>query len=216
MVTGGNRETNLVAMVAAVKANREKPLFDSSITYHMLSNIEKEKLVIDLYYNQHKNVRQIAQEARMSFRDIATILKKQEAAANASDNGGNGNGTVVVDNQQQGSSKSQSRYNEKATQAYNLFSEGKKPIEVAIQLNLREKQVNKLFREFWRLKNLNELYEIYLQIEHCLPSFLKLHKALKKKGLNPKNADEFADAIEIGVVKLPELQGQYQNLQDKV
>ena len=42
---------------------------------HMLS-IEKEKLVIDLYYNQRKNVRQIAQEARISFRDIAAILKK--------------------------------------------------------------------------------------------------------------------------------------------
>jgi DNA-directed RNA polymerase specialized sigma subunit len=37
----------------------------------MLSYIEKEKLVIDLYYNQRKNVRQIAQEARISFRDIA-------------------------------------------------------------------------------------------------------------------------------------------------
>jgi hypothetical protein len=34
----------------------------------MLSNVEKEKLVIDLYYNQRKNVRQIAQEARISFR----------------------------------------------------------------------------------------------------------------------------------------------------
>jgi DNA-directed RNA polymerase specialized sigma subunit len=36
----------------------------------MLINVEKEKLVIDLYYNQRKNVRQIAQEARISFRDI--------------------------------------------------------------------------------------------------------------------------------------------------
>jgi DNA-directed RNA polymerase specialized sigma subunit len=44
----------------------------------MLSNIEKEKLVIDLYYNQRKNVRQIAQEARISFRDIAAILKKRK------------------------------------------------------------------------------------------------------------------------------------------
>jgi DNA-directed RNA polymerase specialized sigma subunit len=35
----------------------------------MLSNVEKEKLIIDLYYNQRKNVRQIAQEARISFRD---------------------------------------------------------------------------------------------------------------------------------------------------
>jgi DNA-directed RNA polymerase specialized sigma subunit len=44
----------------------------------MLSNLEKEKLVIDLYYNQRKNVLQIAQEARMSFRDIAAILKKKK------------------------------------------------------------------------------------------------------------------------------------------
>jgi len=57
----------------------------------MLSNVEKEKLVIDLYYNQQKNVLQIAQEARISFRDIAAILKKKEAAAvNGSGNGGNG------------------------------------------------------------------------------------------------------------------------------
>jgi hypothetical protein len=36
--------------------------------------------------------------------------------------------------------------NEKATQAYKLFSEGKKPVQVAIELNLREVQVNKFFR----------------------------------------------------------------------
>ncbi|HET7389749.1 MAG TPA: hypothetical protein VFJ51_02920 [Nitrososphaeraceae archaeon] len=45
-------------------------------------------LVIDLYYNERKNVRQIAQEARTSFRDIAAILKHSIS-------------TVVVDNQQQ-------------------------------------------------------------------------------------------------------------------
>jgi DNA-directed RNA polymerase specialized sigma subunit len=62
----------------------------------MLSNVEKEKLVIDLYYNQRKNVRQIAQEARISFRDIAAILKKKEAAVN--DGSGDGNEIVIVDN----------------------------------------------------------------------------------------------------------------------
>ena len=39
-------------------------------------------LVIDLYYYQGVNVRQIAQEDRMSFRDIGAILKKKEATAN--------------------------------------------------------------------------------------------------------------------------------------
>jgi hypothetical protein len=143
----------------------------------MLSNIEKEKLVTDLYYNQRKNVRQIAQEARISFRDITAILKKKEAAeVNAV---GNGSG-IGVDNQQQyqqsDDSSTNKSPNEKATQAYKLFSEGKKPVQVAIELGLREKQVDKLYREFCKLKNLNELYEIYPQIEHCLPSFLKLHK----------------------------------------
>ena len=67
----------------------------------MLNNVEKEKLVIDLYYNQRKNVRQIAQEARISFRDIAAILKKKEAAAVNDGGSGSGNGIrVAMDNQQ--------------------------------------------------------------------------------------------------------------------
>ena len=85
---------------------------------------------------------------------------------------------------------------------------------MAIELNLREKQVDKLYREFWKLKNLNRLYELYPQIEHCLPSFLKLHKALKKSGLNPNNVEWFAEAIETGAIKIPEIQKQYAKIKD--
>jgi hypothetical protein len=53
--------------------------------------------------------------------------------------------------------------NEKATQAYKLFSEGKKPVQVAIELGLREGQVNKFFREFWKLK----------QVDKCMRSIHK-------------------------------------------
>ena len=66
----------------------------------MISNVEKENLVIDLYYNQRKNVRQMVQEARISFRDIGTILKRKEGAA-VNDGNGSGNGIrVAMDNQQ--------------------------------------------------------------------------------------------------------------------
>ena len=85
----------------------------------MLSNVEKEKLVIDLYYNQRKNVRQIAQEARMSFRDIAAILKKKEAAAVNDIGSRSGNAIVAMDNQQQlGNGSSQS--NQKSTSLQTL------------------------------------------------------------------------------------------------
>ena len=39
---------------------------------------EREKAVLELYYNQGKNIREIAQEARMSFRNIGAILNKAD------------------------------------------------------------------------------------------------------------------------------------------
>jgi DNA-directed RNA polymerase specialized sigma subunit len=43
----------------------------------MISTIqERERFVSDLYYNQGKNTREIAQEGRMSFSVIGAILKK--------------------------------------------------------------------------------------------------------------------------------------------
>jgi hypothetical protein len=87
---------------------------------------------------------------------------------------------------------------------------------VAIELNLREGQVNKFFREFWKLKRQYRLYELYQQIEPYLPSFLKLHKALKKRGLNPNNVEWFAEAIETGAIKIPEIQKQYAKVNDEL
>jgi hypothetical protein len=113
----------------------------------------------------------------MSFRDIGFILKK----------GGLSHGiTTIEDNNDNGNKKSS---NEKATEDYKLFSEGKEPVQVAIELNLREAQVNKFFREFLKLKRQDSLYQIYPEIEHSLPSFLKLHKGLKQRGLNPNNVE---------------------------
>ena len=74
----------------------------------MLNSSERE-IVIELYYNQGKNVREIGQEARMSFRDISTILKKAS----------NGSGNGMTYHQQQSNGNNQS-HNEKATQAYKL------------------------------------------------------------------------------------------------
>jgi uncharacterized membrane protein len=79
MVADGNREANLIAMVA-VKANSVKCLL-IVIVYHMISNAEKEKLVLDLYYTQRKIVRQIAQEAGMSFRYCCCIKEKRRGSS---------------------------------------------------------------------------------------------------------------------------------------
>ena len=41
----------------------------------VLTRQQRERLVLDLY-NQGKSTREIAEEARMSFKDIGTIIKK--------------------------------------------------------------------------------------------------------------------------------------------
>lgn len=164
---------------------------------------EREKNVLELYKNG-KNTHDIAKEQRMSLRDISIILRNSQLSHGIAITKDNGNGN------------NNNSPNEKSTQAYKLFSEGKKPVEVAIQLGLSEKEATRYYKEYWKLKRLYKLYQLYTEIDHCLPSFLKLHSALKKKGLTPGNVEWFANAIETGAVKLPELQKQYQNLQNMV
>ena len=133
--------------------------------------IEKEKLVIDLYYNQRKNVRQIAQEARISFRDISAIIKKKEAAE-VNHGSGSGNQNGIVDKQQQSNDSNNKSPNEKATQAYKLFDEGKKPVDVAIQLGLSEKEATRYYTEYWRLMHLYILHSIYKELNGDLSPIL--------------------------------------------
>src|SRR6476646_6734413 len=216
MVTDGNRETNMVAMVA-VKANNAS-IYLTVIVYHMISNVEKEKLVIDLYYNQRKNVRQIAQEARISFRDIAAILKKKEeaAAVNGHDSGNRNGIRVAIDNQQQQLGNGSSQSNQKSTQAYKLFSEGKTPVEVAIQLSLSEKEAIRFYTEYWKLKRLYSLYHIYQESKGDLSYILKLCRIAKRHGITADNIEWFVNMVDIGVYKIPDLQKQYAKLQDEL
>jgi hypothetical protein len=202
--------------MVAVKANSVS-IYLTVIVYHMISNVEKERLVIDLYYNQRKNVCEIAQEARISFRDIAAILKKIEAAAVNGDGSGNGNGIRVAIDDGTNSSNNNKPSNEKATQAYKLFSEGKTPIEVAIQLNLSEKEATRYYTEYWRLKRLYSLYHIYQESKGNLSYILKQYRLAKRQGITADNNIEwFVNMVNIGTYNIPDLQRQYAKLQDEI
>src|SRR5215207_6638874 len=99
----------------------------------MLTRQEREQFVIDLY-NQGKTIRDIAKEIRISFRDIGTVLKKEEEKERQKRQLENNTTTTAdSDSTQPGMSLS--------TQAYKLFSQGKTPVGVAIKLDLRESEV---------------------------------------------------------------------------
>ncbi len=162
--------------------------------------IEREKQVIELS-KQNKSTRYIAEALKMSLRDIGIILKKH----------GLSHGIAMIKD----SNKSP---NEKATQAYKLFSEGKKPVNVSIELDLRENEASKYFREFLKLKGQDEVYEIYLENKHYLRSLRKLHRVLKREGMAASSNDieSFVRIVKIGTYKIPELQNEYAKLKGEV
>ena len=70
---------------------------------------------------------------------------------------------------------------DKSTQAYKLFAEGKKPIEVAIELGLDRRETNRLYLDVWKLKRLYTLNHIHEQIGDELRTFLTLYKIVKRQ-----------------------------------
>ena len=106
--------------------------------------------------------------------------------------------------------------NEKAIQAYKLFDEGKKPLEVAIQLCLSEKEATRYYAEYWRLKNLYELHSIYKEIKGDLFLILRLYRLLKREGIRPKDLEWFIHTVNIGMYKIPEIQKQYAKIKDEL
>ena len=150
---------------------------------------ERRKRVIDLYFNQHKTYAEIAQIEKMSPRDIHTIIKEEIARSQ------------------------KHKQEEQSTEAYQLFSEGKTTVKVAIALNLPASKVIKLFIEYWKLRGLDKLYTIYKETNGKLWPFLKLYKELiKKRRMSMK---QVIDVVEIAIHKLPHMENLYRQAKDE-
>jgi predicted transcriptional regulator len=119
---------------------------------------ERKKRVIDLYFNQYKTYAEIAEIKHILPRDIYGIIKEEESRRQK----------YKDQRQQEGIS----------SKAYKLFTEGKRPVQVAIGLNVREPEATKLYKEYWKLKRLHILNFIYKQTNGKLESFLKLYRQL--------------------------------------
>jgi hypothetical protein len=130
----------------------------------ILNKHDKEQLVIELR-NQGKNIRQIAPAAHLSFSDIGSIIRKIDGR----------------DNDDGVEAKIDIKNKSRETKALWLFSNGKKPIEVAVELDLTASEVHEMQEEFLALNGLYDLAFAYNEVKACLPSFLKLFHCLKER-----------------------------------
>src|SRR6188472_1804668 len=160
---------------------------------------DRERKVLELY-DDGKSTRDIAKEQRMSLRDISIILKKNQVS----------HGIVITKDNGNSDNNNNKSPNQKSTQAYKLFSEGYKPVEVAIELGLSERQATRYCREYWELKGLYELTFLYEERKHYLPSFIRLHNIMEREGMDDEN--DIANMLKYAK-ELPNLQRYCQNLQ---
>ena len=124
----------------------------------VLSREEKEKMVLDLYYNKGYTYKQLTRELRMSPNQIREIIKRHEEKNDA------------IANKKKMLSLS--------SQAYKLFYEGKNNVEVAIKLDIPESQATQFRLEYWRLKGLDILESLHIRTKGKIFSLLKLYQEL--------------------------------------
>jgi hypothetical protein len=165
----------------------------------MLSRTEKEQRIIELY-KQCKTIREIAQDVHMSFGDIGAIIRKVT-------------GFQGDNNKPKEQDKVPVTTLSKDTQSFALFSQGKRPIEVAIKLDLKADVVDKLYQQFWRLEGLHQLNMAYKEIRRYLPSFLTLFRIMKQQRMMTEQ--DVVDALRFGK-ELPYLKDQFELLVEEI
>ena len=97
----------------------------------ILNKKEKEELVVKLH-REGKTIRQIAAAAHLSFSDIGTIIRRED------------------DHDKDNDIETKHFKNKtKTTQALHLFKSGKKPIDVAIELDISANEIEDILQEYW-------------------------------------------------------------------
>jgi len=115
------------------------------------------------HHSQGMSTREIAKLLHMSFTDIGKILKDSDKEKEAE--------------------QQRTRQEFLSSQAYKLFSEGKSPVQLAIELNIRASEAIIFQREYWGLEGLHSLNRIYEEVKDDTWHFVNLCKSVKAAGV---------------------------------
>jgi hypothetical protein len=148
------------------------------MAFIILNKFEKQKRVIELHL-EGKTIRAIAPLVRMSFRDISKIIKSYDKKLRLQQQ----NKKEEQETNQQTNTKKESL----STRAFKFFKEGKKPTDVAIELNLPFKQVKKIWFQFLNLERMEECYELYNGFRYEIPKLLSISNYMKRNNISGNN-----------------------------
>lgn len=152
---------------------------------------EKHQLVCKLF-KEGKTMREMAKEVHMSFCDIGKITKK-------------------LHQEKEPMIKEKS----KESQALELFKKGKNPVDVSITMDLNPSEVVQIYNQFWELKGLHQLLDLYRKVKADTSLLLKVYEVVKKYSLTKKdliNIVNWADEFLFLKEEIQEMEEQFKDL----
>jgi uncharacterized protein YerC len=139
----------------------------------LLNKFEKHALVIRLL-KEGKTYREICHIAHIAPRDINSISKKYEQQKRLENN-------KRKENNQQ---STQPKKPPICTQAFKLFSDGKKLTDVAIDLEIPARKALELWSQFLKLERMEDCYEFYQEYSYDIPRFLSIATFMKRNNIS--------------------------------
>ena len=167
----------------------------------MVVNEEEKRRIIDLHFTRHKTIREVCRIMGKSSHDITPVTKEHRILL--------AQNYAPVNGEQNEDAQYEHDRTIPNVKAYKLFDEGKSPLEVAAELNLPGPQVQQYYVEYWKLKQMHQLFNVYQEIQNSIGYFLKVVRLGKKEGLTPEqiiNLIKMADDIHRLKEKFEQLQ----------
>jgi hypothetical protein len=157
-------------------------------------------------------IRPAAKITKKSSRDIILVLKTLESQEKEEDWKIDNNNTKELERKEETLDKDDKNL-APYTKAYKLFSEGKRPIQVALILKIPEAEVTKYYIEYLRLTQLTDLPLIFkdLGVKGISVFLILTQKALAEN----LKTDEVLNLLKLANDKLPKLEDKIEKMQVK-
>ena len=149
------------------------------LEFPTLNRFEKEQKVIELHSKEGKTLKEIAKIVKMSFRDISKIIKSYERK-------------ITLEAKRKENNQSNQKPAKKlslSSQAFKLLSDGKTPVQVAVDLNIDYPKIRKHWLEYIRLKNMTKLYNIYIENEFHLDYLFRIYYFMLRNKIPIKDCE---------------------------
>lgn len=165
---------------------------------------DRKKYVLQLHKNGYTN-RQIAQELRMSSRDIVKILEEHEREEKEARE------REAIEREEK---EKKSIFSSNRSEALKLYKKGTRPIDVAIELDISAEEAKMIYSEYCSLEYPLQFLELYTELDktNSFKAFTDLFHLIEEKGLSVEEGIEGVKLIK----DISLLQEEYQDLHKNI